>query len=163
MLNDLVRWSFEMAILDIFKVSFRTFFNPKAWIGTTNIRATTGIIWGITKSLFIPPKPERTETFDQAMERLDLNKEDVLKKQNTFLSYSTLFVILAGFSFATSFFLAMQYHSFYGWLFSILMTMLFLSQAFRYHFWYFQIKHRKLGCTFQEWWQGKPNVEGKKP
>ncbi len=151
-----------MAILDVFKVSFRTFFNPKAWIGTTNLRATTGVIWGITKGLFVAPEAERTETFEDAIDRLHLKKEELEKRKNTFLTYSVLFVMLAGFSFATSFVLALQYHSFYGWLFSILVTLLFLSQAFRYHFWFFQIKHRKLGCTFQEWWQGKPNSEGKK-
>ena len=41
-------------------------------------------------------------------------------------------------------------------LLAIAVSILSLSQAFRYHFWYFQIKHRKLGCTFEEWREGKP-------
>jgi intracellular multiplication protein IcmV len=28
-----------------------------------------------------------------------------------------------------------------------------LSQAFRYHFWLFQIKTQKLGCTLNDWFQ----------
>jgi intracellular multiplication protein IcmV len=150
-----------MAIRDIFKVSFRTYFNPKAWVGVTNIKATTGVIWGVTKNLFNAPKPAHVETFENAIQRLHLKEEDLEKSQKHFLTYAVVFVILAGFTFATSFYMAMAYHTFFGWLFSILATLLFLSQALRFHFWYFQIKHRKLGCTFAEWWHGKPNPKGK--
>lgn len=37
---------------------------------------------------------------------------------------------------------------------AILATLFFvlcLAQAFRYHFWLFQIKQGRLGCTFEEW------------
>ncbi|MCF6776211.1 hypothetical protein L3V83_06445 [Thiotrichales bacterium 19X7-9] len=30
-------------------------------------------------------------------------------------------------------------------------TLMFLAHAFKYHFWAFQIRSKKLGCTFGEW------------
>ena len=30
--------------------------------------------------------------------------------------------------------------------------------AFRYHFWLYQLKRRKLGCTFQEWYRDEVKV-----
>lgn len=151
-----------MAIRDVFKVSWRTFFNPVAWVGVTNIKATTGIIWNVTKNLFRVPKPEYVETFEAAKERLQLTEADIQKNKDSFLLNSIIFVCLAGVMFSTSFYFLFRHHTFLGWLIANLVTLLFLSQALRFHFWYFQIKHRKLGCTFQEWWQGKPNIESPK-
>ena len=42
-------------------------------------------------------------------------------------------------------------HNLMGACMTFSLTLYGLSQAMRYHFWYFQIQSRKLGCTFQEW------------
>jgi len=34
---------------------------------------------------------------------------------------------------------------------SIVLSCVCLAQAFRYHFWYVQLKIGKLGCTFDDW------------
>jgi len=146
-----------MAVRDIFKVSWRTFFNPGDWIGYTELRSASRIIWGNVRVLFNVPVPERRETFKVAMKRLQVTEKEVQKIAQNYLLYSIVFVILSAISFATSFYMLFEYHSFFSWLFSILVTILFLAQALRFHFWFFQIKHRKLGCTFKEWWRGKPN------
>lgn len=145
-----------MAIRDIFKISWRTYFNPTAWIGLDELRRITRILWGVMRGVFVKPIPEHTESFTEAIQRLELNEADLQKTQQHYLIYSMVFVIFGAISFSTSFYLLFKYHTFFGWLMTVLMTILFLSQAFRFHFWYFQIKHRKLGCTFKEWWQGKP-------
>jgi intracellular multiplication protein IcmV len=36
---------------------------------------------------------------------------------------------------------------------SLVVTLIALILAYRYHFWYFQMKQRKLGCTFSEWYK----------
>jgi intracellular multiplication protein IcmV len=52
----------------------------------------------------------------------------------------------------------MGYQLFYGSyqaaIVSFIILWIALVLAFRYHFWYFQIKNRKLGCTVYEWYRG---------
>lgn len=36
---------------------------------------------------------------------------------------------------------------------SFCVMMVFWAHAFKFHFWYYQIKRRKLGCTVQEWYR----------
>jgi len=38
---------------------------------------------------------------------------------------------------------------------SLAITSLCLNNYFRYSFWLFQMKHRKLGCSFKEWFNNK--------
>ncbi|TNF69186.1 MAG: hypothetical protein EP298_04440 [Gammaproteobacteria bacterium] len=33
-------------------------------------------------------------------------------------------------------------------------SVMFLAHAFKYHFWSFQIRNKKLGCTLGEWFDG---------
>jgi intracellular multiplication protein IcmV len=33
----------------------------------------------------------------------------------------------------------------------LMVSLVAFANAFRAHFWYFQTKQRKLGCTIQEW------------
>jgi len=37
----------------------------------------------------------------------------------------------------------------------VALTLYVLTQAFRYHFWLFQLRNRKLGCTLSEWWNAR--------
>lgn len=151
-----------MAIKDVFKVSRKTFFNPRAWLGYDQLKSQTSTIWDIFKKLFTPAKPERQETFDEAMKRLEITEDDLKVKKATYLNYAIAFIMLATISFISSFFYLFYYHTFAGMMLGFAVTTLFATQAFRFHFWYFQIKHRKLGCTYQEWRQGKP-FEPKEP
>lgn len=41
-----------------------------------------------------------------------------------------------------------------GWISMMMMICLFVF-SMASHFWYFQICHRKLGCTFKEWYSHK--------
>lgn len=48
--------------------------------------------------------------------------------------------------------LALVYkEAYFGALVSFAASFLFLAHAFKYHFWAFQIRTQKLGCTFGEW------------
>ena len=146
-----------MAIRDVFKISRKTFFDPRGWIGYDELKAYNKIIISDIKSSLKPATPTYSETFVEAMERLNVTEADVQETAKRFLIYTVLFVVLAGISFATAFYLLFTHGTFSGWILALCCTMLLLVQAFRYHFWHFQIKHRKLGCTFKEWWQGQPN------
>lgn len=143
-----------MAIKDVFKISFKTFINPLAWIGAKELKTYNKIIGGVLKNAFTPAKAERIEEFNQAMQRQNITEEDLKKIDRQYLINTAIFIGLAICSFLASFFYLFYHKTFSGMVLCLATTILFLSQAFRFHFWHFQIKHRKLGCTFKEWWQG---------
>jgi len=61
------------------------------------------------------------------------------------------FLVVVSFVFA--FYLLLVERTVSGFLIGLAVAGLFASQAFRYHFWYFQIQQRKLGCTLEDWKQ----------
>ncbi len=88
------------------------------------------------------------------MKRLKLNEEDIEQTGQSYLLFALIFMFCGLFALIFSFYLLFHHVSISGFVIGIAVSAMFLTQAFRYHFWFFQIKHRKLGCTFQEWLQG---------
>lgn len=142
-----------MAIKDIFKINRRTFFDPVAWFGSS-VKVTSSIIWNTSKNLFAPIEAKQQESFSDAIKRFGLHEADLEQIQTNYLVYCLIFLICAFSAFVYGFYLIYNYKTFSGLALSIAVTALFAAQAFRYHFWYFQIKHRKLGCSFEEWKSG---------
>lgn len=140
-----------MAVKDVLKVSRKTFFNPSGWIGYDFIRFQHRYIWDTIKGLFTVQKPEREETFEQAMQRLKLTESDVTFLMGRYRTFALLFVICSLLSFLNAFFILFYYGKIMGWLLGMAVTGLFASQAFRYDFWSFQLRSRRLGVTFKEW------------
>jgi intracellular multiplication protein IcmV len=91
------------------------------------------------------------------MERLQLTEDDIQKSGQHYLIYTIVFVIVAAIAFATGFYLLIIHGTIAGWILAFASTAVLLANAFRFHFYHFQIKHRILGCTFNEWWRGKPD------
>lgn len=111
------------------------------------------------KRLFVPQKHKTDESFRAAQKRMHLSEEDLLVKQKALFRLSMLMLGIAFALFAYA-----GYQVFYGSYKAVILSLVVLSialvLAFRYHFWYFQIKHHKLGCTFEQWykqglWGGK--------
>jgi intracellular multiplication protein IcmV len=90
------------------------------------------------------------ETFDEAIARLNLTEEDLTDRKTMFLKQTVLFFIagLAVIAYGVS--LAFD-HAVTGMLMCFAVSCVAFANAFRMHFWYFQTKHRKLGCTVKEW------------
>jgi intracellular multiplication protein IcmV len=152
-----------MAFKDLFKVSRKTFFNPTEWIGLESLKINTRFIKDSLRELFIPREPTLRETFEEAKIRLNLTEENI---QNTARRYTyfTLFFVLIGIcTFSFGMYLLLHKGLFGGFMLALSAASLFFVQAFRYNFWNFQIKNRKLGCTLKEWWQGKPDVDQDSP
>lgn len=145
---------------NVFKITRKTFFNPSAWIGLNGLVDQFRTTWSVIKNLFTIRKPERQETFEQAMQRFNLTEQDVVQIKSRYLYYSLLFLSLAGVVFLYAFYLLILKDTFAGWMLGMAVSTLLLANAFRYNFWFFQIKHKKLGCTFDEWWRGKPFDQG---
>jgi intracellular multiplication protein IcmV len=147
-----------MAIKDIFKVSRKTFFNPAAWFSDA-LFVNSKITWNLVKDLFIAPTQAKQETFAEAVKRMNLSEADIQETEQRYLLFALVFLVLACLSGIYGLYLLIIAKTLAGFALALAVVALFLAQAFRYHFWYFQTKFRKLGCTFDEWWQGKPNQQ----
>jgi intracellular multiplication protein IcmV len=140
-----------MALRDVFKISFKTFFNPSGWFGYARVKGGMVDTWTIMKGLFVVAEPERTETYAEALNRHGLTEASAEELRKDYLLYAFLLLLISVVSVGFGIYLFYANKSFTGMLLGIAVACLFSAQAFRYHFWSFQIKQRKLGCTFQEW------------
>lgn len=131
---------------------FNRIINIRAWADWDRMKAFTLYLGNGFARLFIPVTNTETESFDEAMTRLKINNTDLIIKQKALFRLSIVMVCAASFIFIYA-----GYHLFYGTyratIVSLVVMMIALVLAFRYHFWYFQIKSRKLGCTFHEWYR----------
>ena len=102
------------------------------------------------KKMVSPHETDVPETFQQAVVRLNLTDESLRKQKASLLGLCFLMCF-----FGLCVFIYAIYLLFLGkWLASLIsLVVMSLSYvlAFRYHFWYFQITQKKLGCTFKEW------------
>ncbi len=149
-----------MPLKDVFKVNRKTFINPTGWLGYDSLKSQFKTSWQVIKDLYSPPPAGTPETFDEAQQRFNLSNEQIEHISKTFLSYTFLFVGCGSATILFSIYLLFGYGTLSGFILGIATAAVFFAFAFRYSFLRFQIKHRKLGCTFQEWLRGKPSNEG---
>lgn len=95
-----------------------------------------------------------TLSFDEAMKakNIDEHELEVIKKQLATMITIFLMVSLLGFIYGIY---VLLLGNVLGFIISMSVTLYGLAQTFKYHFWMFEIKNRKLGCTFKEWLQDK--------
>lgn len=148
-----------MAIRDIFKISRRTFFAPRSWLGYDSLKETNRTIGSILTDLFSYDVETKTETFAEATKRLKISEETLNEIHTTYRSYAFLFCLIGALSFFYSFYLLFRYIAIIDWVLGMAVTTLFLTYAFQYDFWSLQIRKRKLGLTFKDW---KDDVLGAK-
>jgi len=116
--------------------------------GTPWMRLSTQV-----QQLLQVKKPSfEAESFSHAIARLSLDEAQLAKIQNGYLR-NAIFMFLLG-----VFFGILGVNLIYnGLVVAGLVTQLFTLFSFLFalymHFWFFQIKNKKLGCTFKEWWE----------
>lgn len=133
---------------------FKNVFRVRSWVDLDRIRQGTRYIVGVCSTYFVPQSKTASESFTDAMVRLKLTDQDLLIRQKGLLR-----LVISMLSAAMLLFIYFLYNLYYARFAAVLMScvvmLLALVLAFRYHFWYFQIKEQKLGCTLKEWfWQG---------
>lgn len=148
-----------MAIKEILKVNRKTFFNPRAWLSYDTIKEQTLAVWALIKQIFVTPVAENPETFEEAQARLGLTNEEIATTGQTYLGFAIFYALVAVAIFAVAIYFIVHL-AFAGFILALAITIFMGGQAFQNHFLYFQIKHRKLGCTYEEWRSGKPKDEG---
>lgn len=128
----------------------KPFVNVKAWMGYTQLKEGAVSIGGSLKDIFTPAKGGVEETFEEAMQRMNLTEADIQKRKKEFFRLFIIYLIIALGTLGYTIYLANQ-HAIMATIASFAVTLVIVAQAFRFHFWLFQLKQRKLGCTFREW------------
>ncbi len=130
----------------------KSLFNVKQWFDWERIKAFTLYLKNGIKKFFVPQQNDVVESFAEAKARLDLSDEDLLSRQKALYRLSLMMVIIS---------VLLLFYAFYNlylgslraFYLSLVVMLIGLVLAFRYHFWYFQIKKRKLGCSLKEWYR----------
>ncbi|MGD9592508.1 MAG: type IVB secretion system protein IcmV [Candidatus Berkiella sp.] len=120
------------------------------WMSWSYLGETADHFKVIFLDIVIPKKASTVETFEEAMNRLDLTEEDLISRQIEFTRLCYFFLALALVVVCYALYVAFT-GSMVASLISFCLALYALTQAFRFHFWLFQIKNRKLGCSIKEW------------
>lgn len=127
-------------------------FNIRAWSDWPRMKAFTFYLINGFKALFVIQQEKKTESFDKAIIELNLDEASLLKKQKALLRLSKIMVFSAALILGYAAY-QLCLGSFRAFLISLIVMFISLTLAFRYHFWYFQIKEHILGCTFRQWFR----------
>lgn len=128
----------------------KPFVDVPRWMGYKSLAETTKSLGQILKTLFVPTRATRVETFAEAVTRLDLTEEIIAKRKKEFTRLMIIYLFIALGLFLYTFYLAWS-GSIHGAIAGFIIMLVSLTMVFRYNFWLFQLKQRKLGCTLREW------------
>ncbi|WP_115703507.1 type IVB secretion system protein IcmV [Legionella sainthelensi] len=132
---------------------FSQIFKIRIWFDWERIKAITVSLGNGIKHLFVPHQNiETEESFTDATMKFGLSDEILLSKQKALFRLSMFMMLLAVLILGYAGY-QLYSGSIKAFVVSLVVTLIALVLAFRYHFWYFQIKNRKLGCTFNEWYR----------
>jgi intracellular multiplication protein IcmV len=136
---------------------FKSIFNVRSWLDYDRIKAFTLYLWNGIKKMVIPQKVEVTEqdasqSFRTMVASMNLSEQDLASRAKGLYRLSLLMCFVSLLIFGYAIYQIVSGH-WKATIVSLVVTLIGLVLAFRYHFWYFQIKERKLGCTFQEWYK----------
>jgi intracellular multiplication protein IcmV len=120
------------------------------WMSMGAIKDSFDKTSSILSNLVIPEKAKRKETFQEALARLGISELDLEQRKKEFFRLVVIYTTVGLTIVLYGIYMAIQQH-FAAGLISICLSLFAFAQAFRFHFWLFQIQHRKLGCTLKEW------------
>lgn len=113
----------------------------------------------VGKDIFVVKSKKSSETFEQVMNRLGLTENDIQSKlkdiRRLVIFYMTASILVLTYS--AFHFIAFNFKA--GFI-SLAVLTIPLSQLFRNHFWWTQLKYRQLGLDFKSWF--RLNFMGKK-
>lgn len=122
---------------------------PK-WVDYRQLVKSNRSFFGFIKKMFIPEQAKVQESFEEALLRLKLTPADLIQRNKEFTRLMWLWIFLFFLSISYSIYLLYS-HALRGFFPCLGISFIILTQIFRYHFWLFQIKQRRLGCGFRDW------------
>jgi|GEM_PF-671420 len=128
------------------------------WVSLQYLGETADNFKNILMDSVIPKKATYSETFEQAMERLELTEADIASRKKEFTQLFYFFLTLSLVIITYGLYLAFT-SNMVSTLIAFCLSIYTFSQSFRFHFWLFQLKSRKLGCTVKEWMNAAVNSE----
>jgi len=141
-----------------FRFMTRNFFDVKGVLGVDSLRDSYKSLFSLAKKVFSQNKNVQSETFDEAKTRLKLTDKGLQERyqslRRSFRLFSTICIVLFVYSIYL-FFDGMVNAS----ILCLAVAVLASIHAFKRHFWMFQMRQQKLGCTFREW---LTDIRGKK-
>ena len=126
---------------------------PK-WIDYQQLVKNNRSVFSFVKKFFIPEQAKTQESFEEAMLRLKLTPADLIQRSKEFTRLMWIWISLFLVSIVYSIYL-LNNHFLRGFYPCLGISIIILTQIFRYHFWLFQIKQRRLGCSFRDWLNGQ--------
>lgn len=143
-----------MGILSATKRVGSVFFNFRVdkWIDYEYLKSLTLFFVNQFQFVFRLAKPRPPETFEEAIYRLELSPQELILRSKQYLILCYFFL---GNSLALTCYSYYLYsiESFMGSIMTASITIYSITYAFRYHYWNYQIRRLRLGCTFKEWFR----------
>ena len=126
-------------------------FKFREWTDFDRVKAFFYALLHSLKILLIPQAKKKSKhKFEEAVEQLSLTNDELLVKSRALFRWSIVMLCIAAMIFLYAVYqLALNSYLSFGVSFSL--TGVALAFAFRYHFWFYQIQQRRLGCSLKEW------------
>jgi intracellular multiplication protein IcmV len=124
------------------------------WIGWKSLKEDQARLGRLAKSVLTPEDTlteRHRDSFDEAVVRLGLNESAILARQRYCKRLATLYLCIALALLFYAFYVWIIFGAFFGFLMTLIAVWIALALAFRQHFWYTQMKVRRLGLSFREW------------
>lgn len=124
--------------------------NVKSWLDWERIKGFTNYLYLGAKRFFIPKSAQAGEDFEGVKAKLNLTDRQLKNRQSALLRLSLLMLVIAFILFGYALYQFYHANIVTGFL-SVIVMGIALVLAFRYHYWCYLIKERKLVCTLREW------------
>lgn len=128
--------------------------NVPKWMSAKQLTSDASYIANVAKRVFSPQQAKRKEDFEVAIKRLNLTEKQITERYKEFRKLSIIFgitfIILLGYAI----YLLLGIDPEVSWraiALSLIVSLIALAQFLRFHYWMYQIKKRKLGCSFKEY------------
>lgn len=125
-------------------------FNVYQWAGTQSLVDSGRNIRKLYLAMVNVKRSSRTETFAEAVVRLNLTSLDISNKERQYRLTSSVFGIFVIFGLLYSGLLYYK-RDYLTCVMGLAYTFLMFGFFFRESFWYMQIKRRKLGMGVKDW------------
>lgn len=131
---------------------FGSTFQFSRWMGMAEIKNNASAIKGLFNSITDKEKPEFSETFEEAVTRLELSETEITQRTLNFLKLTWIYLFFACCVLAYAVYLYSIGDSL-GMFMCFPVISVLCSFAFKEHFWYTQLKHRRLGMSAKDWFE----------
>ena len=131
----------------------KPFVNFPRWAGFSFVAGAGRAIYDTAREFGLKKKDARTETFEEAMKRLKLTEQDIQHRIKTCKTMTLVYCLGALGLLGYMVHLLLLGHWVASFI-SLLLSGLALIFAYRESFWAFQMKTRRLGCSFNDWLDG---------